>query len=158
MWPAQRRRDWAGCWPAAMWDWGLGFFLQLCIIDVDSRRGFAAFPQALPCGVHCRWPHHCQQCGTGCCPLTWTAACLHCPWDLPPGSHELTDPSRGRCWGTGHGQSSALPSLDAVTPWDRVTLWLCGAEMVLRFGAESQTHPREVWKSWHCAVVVTSCC
>lgn len=56
--PAQRqqRRDRAGCWPAVMWDWGLGVFLQLSTVDVDSRRGFAAFPRAFPCGVHCRWP------------------------------------------------------------------------------------------------------
>lgn len=33
-----------------------GFFLQLSIIDVDSRKGFAAFPQALPCGVQRRRP------------------------------------------------------------------------------------------------------
>lgn len=108
-------------------DVGLGFgvFLQLSITDVDSRRGFAAFPQVLPCGVHCRWPTpllvvwdgveqelspHMDSCRS---PLSL---------ELPPGSYELTESTRGRCWGTRHGQSSAWPTLDVVTPWDHVTL------------------------------------
>lgn len=86
---ARQQRCGTGVW---------GSFLQLSIIDVDSRRGSAAFPQALLFGVHCRLPTllsvvwdrlehvlspHMDSCRS------------HCPWELPPGSQTQAEVGAG---------------------------------------------------------------
>lgn len=57
-------------------------------------------------------------------------------------SCEHTDSARVGVAAQVTGQRSATSSLDVVTPWECVALWLSRAEVLLRSAVEGRAHPR----------------